>query len=869
MEANFVLWASDGRAYPISALTQIGREKSCQIVLNDARVSRLHATLWVEQGTLYIRDENSSNGTLVNGTSIPPAQPTPLRVGDQLRVGRATLSVTGARAPLAAAPPSPGPMPGPARRPTTPPAKKRNSVVSCLLTVAFSLIAGAVLGGVGVLFATGRLVSTPVRTSEPLVSSEARGGVLAIAFRIDGGTPALSAYIGNPAQTPFFLPAGRYYIEALNQDDVAIALDTANIEPDGAVEFPASFVAAGGKNGAERTRALKTLANFLAQTELAQLTALEDVSAGFTTPLFDSSAEPTQSHLDQLYALYAEAVAQQDNVLATLVSIENRAQASLPMPRGHAALAPGVFDSIKDKLSNFFTYAGDAGKRARERIVKIAESLGPEDRADAFNVLREGFRSDATNFDEFLNRLQTGELDSQAAQIESDLRNSAGFAAAAQQAGATVGQVVQQEGAELVSKGAELNAQVIKTVLGEVFPDITQGFDLADKATEWAQYVEDVYRDPLGTLEGQARDAIQEKIEERIKNDLAQCCPSLAEDLAEQIAGTVSENVVDTMPEFAPKASPTPGPTSNAPTLAPIPTDTPQPGTPTPTATPLPTDTPIPTETPSPTSTDTPSPTPTFTPTPDLSWIAGYVDGFGNQLVAEGYDPITVAIVMDDLRQCLNNAVSQRLNQADAKLHCAAVLSSLPTPTLTPTQTTEPTPQPTSPPPTARPPTVIINTSFSETVTNGSAENFATTANLTANLSAGSLTGDLTGASGRDVTFDCFNLDNPSEIWDHATVHYSFSYSAAVNGGIDATTGAFSAAITPSGNVAYQLTQPYTDSRCTHLNSGTAPGIGPFSGAGTISGTISPAGAVNFSTSWDAEGAHVSGGWSGTGTVQP
>jgi predicted component of type VI protein secretion system len=95
--SNYVLSAADGSEYPVGALLQIGREDTCHIVLGDPLVSRLHATLWMEQDALYARDEYSSNGTYVNEAPVTPAQPRKLLVGDQLRVGNTTFSVRHAR----------------------------------------------------------------------------------------------------------------------------------------------------------------------------------------------------------------------------------------------------------------------------------------------------------------------------------------------------------------------------------------------------------------------------------------------------------------------------------------------------------------------------------------------------------------------------------------------------------------------------------------------------------------------------------------------------------------------------------------------------------------------------------------------------
>lgn len=69
----------------------IGREPPSDIVLPDESVSRQHATVWIQAGRLYIRDEGSTNGTWVNERRI--TGPTPLRRGDRVRLGYTVLEV--------------------------------------------------------------------------------------------------------------------------------------------------------------------------------------------------------------------------------------------------------------------------------------------------------------------------------------------------------------------------------------------------------------------------------------------------------------------------------------------------------------------------------------------------------------------------------------------------------------------------------------------------------------------------------------------------------------------------------------------------------------------------------------------------------
>lgn len=54
-------------------------------------VSRRHASLALENNRLNLWDLGSSNGTFINGTRLTPHQPSPLRDGDEVRLGQMVL----------------------------------------------------------------------------------------------------------------------------------------------------------------------------------------------------------------------------------------------------------------------------------------------------------------------------------------------------------------------------------------------------------------------------------------------------------------------------------------------------------------------------------------------------------------------------------------------------------------------------------------------------------------------------------------------------------------------------------------------------------------------------------------------------------
>lgn len=52
------------------------------------RISRVHAYITCDRNNFAIVDDNSRNGTILNGKSLTPQQPYPLHTGDRLEFGR-------------------------------------------------------------------------------------------------------------------------------------------------------------------------------------------------------------------------------------------------------------------------------------------------------------------------------------------------------------------------------------------------------------------------------------------------------------------------------------------------------------------------------------------------------------------------------------------------------------------------------------------------------------------------------------------------------------------------------------------------------------------------------------------------------------
>lgn len=90
-----LVWQGAGGAIQEQILSEgakfvLGREPSCDIVLANKLVSKRHAMIYWEAGGFYIADQNSANGTLVNGQQI--TAPTPLQDGDRIEIGETVFS---------------------------------------------------------------------------------------------------------------------------------------------------------------------------------------------------------------------------------------------------------------------------------------------------------------------------------------------------------------------------------------------------------------------------------------------------------------------------------------------------------------------------------------------------------------------------------------------------------------------------------------------------------------------------------------------------------------------------------------------------------------------------------------------------------
>jgi predicted component of type VI protein secretion system len=70
---------------------KIGRDSQGDVFLDNPAISRHHATLWMHESKLTLRDEGSANGTFLNGTQV--SEPMQVKNGDSISVGKFQIIV--------------------------------------------------------------------------------------------------------------------------------------------------------------------------------------------------------------------------------------------------------------------------------------------------------------------------------------------------------------------------------------------------------------------------------------------------------------------------------------------------------------------------------------------------------------------------------------------------------------------------------------------------------------------------------------------------------------------------------------------------------------------------------------------------------
>ena len=69
----------------------VGRDTDNSVVVDNKLASRHHCVIQKIKDAYFLKDENSTNGTFLNGSRIPPDKYVRLNPGDKITVGGSTI----------------------------------------------------------------------------------------------------------------------------------------------------------------------------------------------------------------------------------------------------------------------------------------------------------------------------------------------------------------------------------------------------------------------------------------------------------------------------------------------------------------------------------------------------------------------------------------------------------------------------------------------------------------------------------------------------------------------------------------------------------------------------------------------------------
>ena len=83
--------ANGRRTLPLKESITVGRAATCDLVVADNYVSNVHARIYLRDGSYWLEDLGSTNGTYMNRARV--SVPTAFGPGDEVRMGKATLEL--------------------------------------------------------------------------------------------------------------------------------------------------------------------------------------------------------------------------------------------------------------------------------------------------------------------------------------------------------------------------------------------------------------------------------------------------------------------------------------------------------------------------------------------------------------------------------------------------------------------------------------------------------------------------------------------------------------------------------------------------------------------------------------------------------
>ena len=373
------------------------------------------------------------------------------------------------------------------------------------------------------------------------------GDALVLIYSIDQNHKLLSAYAYNLDQEEIFLPAGRYYAEVLKGDGDYLAFSPLMVANDsggvGRVNFAIHDGVSIGQVLSEND--FVSLFRFMVGVDHVRLTYFEIVSNGFGTPLYGADIIADWPEVDDLSASF-EALGDEQAVLQAALAFLNRAESAAGRQPGQKGLASIPGQSLLEAVIGFFSVAREDNQKAREDVLLVSEHMTYEEKAESFEILQKTLSkndlSGVDNYDDFIDKVKRGEI-SDMRSVRRNLAQLGPLSGILQTINPDMNrpglEIIHQVGVTAIERGAELYVEAGKNILTITFPGIDEGFDYADQAEEWINFIHDTYQNPMSAVEGAVWDQFEDRVGSQIKASILERFPDTPEEIADELVARI------------------------------------------------------------------------------------------------------------------------------------------------------------------------------------------------------------------------------------------------------------------------------------------------------------------------------------------
>ena len=404
--------------------------------------------------------------------------------------------------------------------------------------------------------------------------------VLALAVNMDGHSPLIHVFVGHSIDDPWMLPAGNFYIEATAEQDLVYTIGRLTVpQPGGEVTLGKQMAEVEGMADSQRSQELVLISNAVTGIKCGVLSYLYQSSNGFSTQFFDPQYEWTPAAIRAVRENYDPILVREDETMQAFMALEQRAGEASGFNACSGMCKPDT--GILDSIVSFFITMNVVDQNAVEDILVGSVAMSPEEKADAFQYFPSSLTGGAQSFDEMLQNLQNGNLDKYApTRIRNMLMDEPTFVEALTEVRDTnrpLLQIAHEEGAVLIEKGAEMEVAIVKQVLQTAFPGMETGFNYADMVNQVAEFIHNVYTDPLQGVAEFAATQVTSQIAGQIKEGLLEMgygdalATEMSDYLSGEIVGQFSEQ--DPGAELAQESQPQPVPETDVGEEPPPPAD--------------------------------------------------------------------------------------------------------------------------------------------------------------------------------------------------------------------------------------------------------------------------------------------------------